>query len=162
MLRPGGVVLATVPGISHVIRYDMDRWGDYWRFTSLSARRVFEREFGEGQVEVEAHGNVLAATGFLYGLAARELHPEELGQADRDYEVLITIRARKAGRESTVLETRAAHAPVRPAHAPRAGGGASVRPAPGTARISATFSIASTLSIMISPSGTSGHPSARA
>jgi glycosyltransferase involved in cell wall biosynthesis len=131
MLRPGGVVLASVPGISHVIRYDMDRWGDYWRFTSLSARRVFEREFGEGQVEVEAHGNVLAATGFLYGLAARELGQDELGQADRDYEVLITIRAVKAGRESTVLAARAADAPVRPARPRRAGGGAMARPAAG-------------------------------
>ncbi|HET9464101.1 MAG TPA: glycosyltransferase, partial [Gemmatimonadales bacterium] len=78
ILRPGGVVLATMPGISQIVRYDMDRWGDYWRFTSLSARRIFECAFPEGDVRVEAHGNVLAATAFLQGLSSRELRPDEL------------------------------------------------------------------------------------
>jgi glycosyltransferase involved in cell wall biosynthesis len=97
ILRPGGVVLATVPGISQIVRYDMDRWGDYWRFTSLSARRLFECGFPEGEVRVEAHGNVLAATAFLQGLSTRDLRPDELDHPDPDYEVLITIRAVKHG-----------------------------------------------------------------
>jgi glycosyltransferase involved in cell wall biosynthesis/SAM-dependent methyltransferase len=96
ILRPGGVVLATVPGISQIVRYDMDRWGDYWRFTSLSARRTFECGFPDGEVRVEAHGNVLAATAFLQGLSSRELRPEELDYHDPDYEVTITVRAMKA------------------------------------------------------------------
>jgi glycosyltransferase involved in cell wall biosynthesis len=95
ILRPGGVVLATMPGISQVVRYDMDRWGDYWRFTSLSARRIFECAFSEGEVRVETHGNVLAATAFLQGLSSRELRPDELNHRDPDYEVLITVRAVK-------------------------------------------------------------------
>ena len=40
-LRPGGVLLATLPGISQISRYDMDRWGDYWRSPMLRARRLF-------------------------------------------------------------------------------------------------------------------------
>lgn len=96
ILRPGGVVLATVPGISQIVRYDMERWGDYWRFTSLSARRLFECAFPGGEVAVESHGNVLAATAFLQGLASGELRPEELAHHDPDYEVLITVRAVKA------------------------------------------------------------------
>ncbi|GEM_PF-2898356 len=35
MLKDGGIILATVAGISQISRYDMDRWGDYWRFTDL-------------------------------------------------------------------------------------------------------------------------------
>jgi glycosyltransferase involved in cell wall biosynthesis len=97
ILRPGGIVLATVPGISQIVRYDMDRWGDYWRFTSLSARRLFECGFPEGEVRVEAHGNVLAATAFLQGLSSRDLRPKELDYRDPDYEVLITVRAVKGG-----------------------------------------------------------------
>jgi glycosyltransferase involved in cell wall biosynthesis len=96
ILRPGGVVLATMPGISQIVRYDMDRWGDYWRFTSLSARRAFEAAFPEGEVHVEAFGNVLVATAFLYGLSSRELRPAELEHHDPDYEVLIAVRAVKA------------------------------------------------------------------
>jgi hypothetical protein len=94
-LKPGGVLLATVPGISQISRYDMDRWGDYWRFTSLAARKLFAGFFGAEQVAVAAHGNVLAAMAFLQGLAAEELTAEELDYADPDYELVITVRALK-------------------------------------------------------------------
>jgi len=97
ILRPGGVALVTVPGISQIVRYDMDRWGDYWRFTTLSARRLFEAAFPSGDVAVEAHGNVLVATAFLHGLTTRDLRPDELDYRDPDYEVLITVRAVKHG-----------------------------------------------------------------
>lgn len=94
-LRPGGVLLATFPGISQISRSDMDRWGDYWRFTGLSAKRLFEEVFQPEDVSVETHGNVLAAVAFLHGLAAEELRPEELDHRDPDYEVLIAVRAEK-------------------------------------------------------------------
>jgi hypothetical protein len=90
-------VLATIPGISQISRYDAERWGYYWSFTSLAARRLFEEVFPPGEVEVEAHGNVLVAIGHLHGLAARELRPAELHDRDPDYEVLITVKARKVG-----------------------------------------------------------------
>lgn len=97
ILRPGGIALVTVPGISQIVRYDMDRWGDYWRFTSLSARRLFEAAFPGGEVQVEAHGNVLVATAFLQGLSTNDLRGDELDYRDPDYEVLITVRAVKHG-----------------------------------------------------------------
>jgi glycosyltransferase involved in cell wall biosynthesis/SAM-dependent methyltransferase len=97
ILRPGGVVLATVPGISQVSRWDMESWGDYWRFTTLSARRLFEAGFPPEMVSVAPHGNVLAAIAFLHGLAAPELRGEELDHQDPDYQVLITVRAVRPG-----------------------------------------------------------------
>ncbi len=45
ILTPGGVVLVTAPGISHISRYDMDRWGYYRSFTSLSLRQLFGEVF---------------------------------------------------------------------------------------------------------------------
>ena len=92
-LKPHGVLLATVPGISQISRYDMDRWGDFWRFTTLSARRLFEAEFGEASLSVQAHGNVLAATAFLQGICVKEMATSELDTVDPDYELVITIRA---------------------------------------------------------------------
>lgn len=100
ILKPGGVLLATFPGISQISRYDMDRWGDYWRFTTLSARRLFEEVFPPGSVTVRAYGNVLAAVAFLHGLSAEELRREELDYHDPDYELIITVRAVKP-REAT-------------------------------------------------------------
>jgi SAM-dependent methyltransferase len=91
VLKPGGVVLATVPGISQVSREDKRDWGDWWRFTSQGTRRLFEGVFE--QVAVAAHGNVLSAAAFLYGYAAEDLTERELAYQDPDYELLITVRA---------------------------------------------------------------------
>ena len=95
-LKSGGVMLATFPGISQISRYDMDRWGDYWRFTDASARRLFGDVFGLENVIVESHGNVLVACAFLHGLAAEELRKDELEYHDPDYPVIITVRAVKS------------------------------------------------------------------
>jgi len=95
ILKPGGVLLATCHGISQIARWDMDHWGEYWRFTSLSAHKLFTEVFPAAGVTVQAHGNVLAAMAFLHGLVAEELRQEELDYFDPDYEVLITIRAVK-------------------------------------------------------------------
>jgi ubiquinone/menaquinone biosynthesis C-methylase UbiE len=95
LLKPGGVLLATFPGISQIARYDMEHWGEYWRFTTLSGRMLFAAVFPEDCLTVQAYGNVYSATAFLHGLLASELRREDLDYHDRDYEVLITIRARK-------------------------------------------------------------------
>lgn len=97
LLRAGGVMLATVAGISQISRYDMDRWGDYWRFTTASARKLLEDCF-TGGVQISCYGNVLAATAFLQGAVCEDLpSPALLDDHDPDYQVLIGIVARKAG-----------------------------------------------------------------
>ena len=45
ILKPGGALLVTCNGISQISRHDMEQWGEYWRFTSLSARRLFTEVF---------------------------------------------------------------------------------------------------------------------
>jgi len=100
IMKPGCVVLATVPGISQVSRYDMERWGDYWRFTSLSLQRMFETVFPEANIHIKAFGNVLVTTAFLQGLATEELRRKELEFVDPDYELLITLRAVKPQNEA--------------------------------------------------------------
>jgi SAM-dependent methyltransferase len=92
-LAPGGVLLATVPGISHLSRYDADRWGEFWRFTRESLDRLLAERFRAENVEVRAHGNVKAAVGVLHGLSREDLPPEDLDVDDPDYEVIITGRA---------------------------------------------------------------------
>lgn len=98
ILKPGGTLLVTVPGVSQICHPEMESWGDYWRFTSLSARRLFEEFFDASNVTVETYGNVLAAAAFLYGLAAQDLRRSQLDVRDPDYQVLIAIKAVKNGR----------------------------------------------------------------
>ena len=98
ILRPGGVVLVTVPGITSVNRQDSESWGNAWcwSFTARSTRMLFEEHFPPDAVEVETFGNVLAASSFLYGLGRGELTRKELDYRDPDYEMLIALRATKA------------------------------------------------------------------
>jgi glycosyltransferase involved in cell wall biosynthesis len=95
ILRPGGVVLATVPGISQISRYDMDHFGQFWSFTTVSVRRLFATSFPTTAIRVEAYGNVLAAVALLHGLAYQEIGTTALNQGDRDYQVTIAVRAVK-------------------------------------------------------------------
>ena len=96
LLKPGGVILATVPGISQISRYDADRYGDYWRFTVDSVTRLFQPVF-EGGVEVASYGNVLSSTVLLQGIPLEELPNQALLDAhDPNYPMIITIAARKA------------------------------------------------------------------
>jgi SAM-dependent methyltransferase len=96
ILAPGGVALVTVPGLTKISREDMDQWGQFWSFTSASLRRLFNESFDSERVSIEAYGNVLAATAFLHGLSADELTEDELLHRDRDFEVLLAVRAARA------------------------------------------------------------------
>jgi SAM-dependent methyltransferase len=95
VLAPGGTVLCTVPGLSQISRYDMDRWGDRWRLTSLSAGELFATAFPGDAIEVETFGNALSALCFIEGIPAERLRARELSDNDPDYQILVAVRARK-------------------------------------------------------------------
>jgi len=92
ILRPGGTLLATFPGISPL---SSDEWAATWQWslTPVSARRLFGEVFGEANTEVVSYGNVLTSAAFLYGLAAHELRSRELAVSDPQFPMLITVRA---------------------------------------------------------------------
>ena len=94
ILKPGGAVLATVPGISRILRDQADKESDCWRFTEFSIKRLFARNFGD-HVSINSYGNVLAAVASLQGLATFELHKDELNYHDPDYQVVIAVCATK-------------------------------------------------------------------
>jgi SAM-dependent methyltransferase len=96
ILKPGGNLLLTVPGISPVAT--KSPWGPtwYWSFTERSIRRLLAAQFDPGQCRFETHGNVLAAVAFLEGLATEDLAMDELTSVDEDYPVIITALARKS------------------------------------------------------------------
>ena len=95
ILRPGGTLLATFPGITPTSdRVYGSTWS--WSLTPISAKRLFSEFFAADSVEVRTYGNVLAAASLLYGLAAEELSNQELTTHDPEYAVKMAVRARKA------------------------------------------------------------------
>jgi SAM-dependent methyltransferase len=96
ILKPGGVLLATAPGISPL---SIDEWSEvwHWSFTRHSFLRLAQDVFGAALVNSRVYGNVLAATCFLEGIAVEEITTTELDHRDLDCDVLIGIRAQKAG-----------------------------------------------------------------
>lgn len=95
ILKPNGVLLATLSGISQISRFDMDRWGDYWRFTGLSSRKVFSEFFPIENIVIKEYGNALTATAFIQGIVAEELEKKELDYYDQDYPVSICLKVLK-------------------------------------------------------------------
>lgn len=95
ILKPGGVVLVTVPGISQICRDGQGTWSDFWRFTDASLARLLQEVFPPAFVRVDVYGNVLSATAFLQGLVVADLKESEMDHRDPDYQVIIAARAQK-------------------------------------------------------------------
>jgi SAM-dependent methyltransferase len=96
LLRKGGVFLGTVPGLQQISRYDFDRWGDYWRFTTQSMQKALTPVFGS-DVKVQCYGNALAAQLILQGIVLEDLpDPAVVDPVDEDYQVIIGFVARKS------------------------------------------------------------------
>jgi SAM-dependent methyltransferase len=94
VLRPGGVLLATVPAVSR-LAYAPEVAPDYWRFTAAACSKLFGEIFGPDHVTVRAHGNVLTSIAFLTGMALEELKRSELERDDPLFPLIVTVRAVK-------------------------------------------------------------------
>lgn len=94
LLKPGGVLLVTVPGLSQSCK--TKEYGDFWRFTSMSFKRLFEETDDVDEVTVHSYGNLAIAQAFLEGRAVHEVNPGAFSFHDPHYEVLIGAVVRKA------------------------------------------------------------------
>ena len=93
VLKPGGVLLATLPCLGRVApEQGLD--GDYWRFTPAATERLFAEFFDPAGLEVEAHGNVLVDVAYLYGLAVEDLDPAEFEATDHALPLVVTVRCK--------------------------------------------------------------------
>jgi SAM-dependent methyltransferase len=93
LLRPGGVLLATLPSVSRIAP---DAREDCWRLTVDSCRRLFARSFGAENITVTSYGNLSTCVSFLQGMAYEELSHQELAKHDDAFPLIIGVRAVKA------------------------------------------------------------------
>lgn len=99
ILKPGGVLLATLPSASRVC-LEYGEHGDLWRTTPAGARALFDTEFVPAQTSCDVFGNVLTNTAFLQGFACAEVTDEEFAAKDPYYPALTGVRARKSAAPS--------------------------------------------------------------
>jgi hypothetical protein len=78
ILKPGGVLLATVP---HISMCDPG-WHEVWRFTPEGLGALVGKSFGTDGIDVRAYGNSLTAAGELRGLVAEEFSKATLAYSD--------------------------------------------------------------------------------
>jgi SAM-dependent methyltransferase len=90
IVRPGGVILATVPVFVPLTPDAVD----YWHASADGWRVIASRSWPDCEIHVDSYGNCLAAAAAMYGVAAEELNDDELDAADPRYPVLVTIECR--------------------------------------------------------------------
>lgn len=89
LLKPNGKIIITIAGVaSHISRYDMDRWGDYWRFTDKSAAKLF-KEAGFHIEKIQTYGNPYACSAQINGYSMEDLSKEKVVKSDPDYQLLV-------------------------------------------------------------------------
>lgn len=93
ILKPGGTLLLTVPGISHYpyktgpIRY--------WSFTEHAVKKLLEEHFNSNQITTQIYGNVGLASAFLFGVGKGELNQNLIKEQDPNYQLIIAAKAVK-------------------------------------------------------------------
>ena len=96
ILRPGGVILITVPCISQRDQDAGSDWVDKWRFTTAGMQDLLSGCFDVGdKVNIGSYGNVLSAVAFLHGMSHDEFTQEELETHDDMFELIVTAAIRK-------------------------------------------------------------------
>ena len=91
VIKPGGVILATAPTLTPLT----PDFSEYQRFTTRGLRELVKSACSDCEINIESHGNVLAATAALMGIVCEELTTPELDANDPRYPVLITLFCRK-------------------------------------------------------------------
>jgi len=94
MLKKGGTLLITVPGISPI---DSGEWGKnwLWSFNQNSITMMFQDLFPDADFTIKTYGNVYAATAFLYGAGINEVDTAKLDYRDPCFDVIVTISLKK-------------------------------------------------------------------
>ena len=89
LIKPNGKIIITMAGVSaHISRYDMDRWGDYWRLTDKAAMKLF-KDAGLNIDKVQTYGNPYACSAQINGYSMEDLSQEKIITYHQDYQLLV-------------------------------------------------------------------------
>lgn len=95
MLKRNGVIVITVAGpVAHISRYDMVRWGDFWRFTDRTIAQLVS-EAGLKVEDIKTYGNPLSCVTQINGYCVEDIGVDSLLPNHSDYQLVIGLVVRK-------------------------------------------------------------------
>lgn len=95
-LRPGGVLLVTVSGVTANCT---NKWREsfFWMFTPRAFKRILDAHFDREHVSVQGFGNLYAATAFLHCASVQDVSKRKLDRQpdpeEPEYMILVGARA---------------------------------------------------------------------
>ena len=92
-LRPGGVLLVTVPCTAK-IDHEMPQ-SDFWRWTPSGLRQLLAKTCPRSEIVVGSFGNLTTMLGVALGLAQEEFDAEELKRTEVSFPVIATATVRR-------------------------------------------------------------------
>ncbi|MBQ6995892.1 MAG: hypothetical protein IJN64_15640 [Lachnospiraceae bacterium] len=95
LLRKNGTALITVAGIRNLSLYDYYNWGEYWRFTAQSLRKLFLERFDEKKVDVFSYGNIKTTFAMLYGVCQEEMQESDFEYNDEQFPLILAVKVIK-------------------------------------------------------------------
>jgi len=93
ILRPGGVLLLTSPGITPAISTNEEDFS--WSFFKPGLKRILSAHFDTRKLLLHPHGNVGLAASSLMGLSTEDVPPDLFAFQDAEYPIVLTARAVK-------------------------------------------------------------------
>ena len=95
LIKPNGKIIVTMAGVcAHISRYDMDRWGDYWRLTDKAAMKLFKD--AELNIDkIQTYGNPYACSAQVNGFSMEDLLQEKIIPSHPDYQLLVACMLSK-------------------------------------------------------------------
>jgi SAM-dependent methyltransferase len=91
ILKPGGVLLVSVPDIT--VNYS--QYNELWRFTAKGLHLLLAKAFGDEKVTVKTYGNSVTAAGELRGLSTPDFTKAQLNYHDPRYALVVCARSIK-------------------------------------------------------------------
>lgn len=95
LLRPGGSIIAMVPGLAPPL--PLDGVAAHRTFSQMALERILTESFGNPPTEVRTFGNPLAALCMLHRLPATAITAEELWWPHQDFPVTVAAIATRDG-----------------------------------------------------------------
>jgi SAM-dependent methyltransferase len=97
ILKPGGVALITMPGISQISTDAAEAAAWSWSFYPQTFRSFLAKHFDPQKELVQSYGNVKTTIAFLAGLAREDLSRADFQRDDSRYPLIVAARAVKPG-----------------------------------------------------------------